>query len=76
MLKNAPLYDQLAKRYPEDCDPEMAKQVDELVQRLEKEKSITAKDVADRAAAQEGDADADDINEEWEDVEDGDADMV
>ena len=48
----------------------MAKQVEELIQRLEKEKSITAKDVLDRAKAQEGGAA--DLQGEWEDLDDGD----
>lgn len=50
----------------------MAKQVDELIQRLEKEKSITAKDVAERANAQGGGAE---LDAEWEDLEDGDEEM-
>lgn len=52
----------------------MAQQVEELANRLEKEKSITAKDVADRASAQDGGANS--LDEDWEDVEDGDADMT
>ena len=52
----------------------MAKQVEELIQRLEKEKSITAKDVLDRAKAQEGGVA--DLEGEWEDLEeDGDEEM-
>lgn len=59
----------MAERYSDECDLEMAQQVGELIQRLEKERSITIKDVTARAESQEGGNVDDDT---WEDLEDGD----
>jgi hypothetical protein len=50
----------------------MAKQVAELLQRLEKEKSITANHVQARATAQGNGTSEDDV---WEDLDNDDEDM-
>lgn len=64
---------QMAKRHPDECDPDMAQQVEELIQRLEKERSITMKDVSARAETQ-GNGNLEE--EAWEDLEDGDEEMT
>lgn len=65
----------MAKKHPSDCDPEMAQQVDEMIQKLEKEKSVTQKDLITRTANQNGTGEVDLDEEDWEELEDGDEDM-